>query len=155
MMSFFGAKKSGTGYAWNGGERIPPNWYVRDTPYDNNAVTIEIAAMYLENVSVSDPCLPLSELTELCQPVMFGGNIGRNNFNGMNFSTYIENGQLRSDATNQFMCLIYQDLTAGIPSELGEIIELPVALYNKMVSNLSGVAKNFGCPLDQNDGSSA
>lgn len=86
---------------------------------------------------------------------MFGGNVGRGNFNGMNFSSYIENGKLRTDATNQFMCLIYQSVTAAVPSEFGKFVELPVALYNAMTSKLQGVAQNFGCPIDPNNGTAA
>lgn len=52
MLSFFGAKETSPGvYAWNGGERIPPNWTNRLTPYTNALVSLQIDQMYAANVS--------------------------------------------------------------------------------------------------------
>ncbi|RMY92483.1 hypothetical protein D0861_02465 [Hortaea werneckii] len=136
MMSFFGADKVNGEYVWNGGERIPPNWRARVEPYDNNKVGIQIIEMYLMN------------------PVLFGGNVGRNNFNGLNFSTYIQDGKLNTDLGDNALCLIYQALTGGFPSQLGQVINLPVALVNAMTAEIAPMAENLGCPLNHNSGSS-
>ncbi|RMY64437.1 hypothetical protein D0863_09821 [Hortaea werneckii] len=136
MMSFFGADKVNGEYVWNGGERIPPNWRARVEPYDNNKVGIQIVEMYLMN------------------PVLFGGNVGRNNFNGLNFGAYIKDGKLNTDLGDNTLCLVYQALTGGFPSELGQLINLPVALVNAMTAKIAPMAENIGCPLNHNSGSS-
>lgn len=86
--------------------------------------------------------------------MLFGGNIGRGNFNGLNFSSYIQNGKLNSDTPNNAMCLIYQTLTGAFPSELGQIVNLPVQVLGDMQDKLLGFGKNFGCPLNPNSGGS-
>lgn len=66
MMSFFGAGKDAQGnYFFNGAEKLPENWYNRKTSY-SNGVGLEIVAMYLVD------------------PKLFGGNIGADNFLGLN-----------------------------------------------------------------------
>lgn len=137
MMSFFGADKVNGQYVWNGGERIPPNWRNRVDPYDNNKVGSQIIRMYA------------------LHPVPFGGNIGRNNFNGLNFSTYIQDGKFNPDTPADAMCLIYQALTGGFPSELGQVVNIPVDISNAITAGLLPMAKNFGCPLNHNSGGSA
>ncbi|KXT09316.1 hypothetical protein AC579_260 [Pseudocercospora musae] len=137
MMSFFGADKVDGKYVFNGGERIPPDWRARVDPYDNNKVGNQIIAMYL------------------LHPVPFGGNVGPGNFNGLNYSSYISNGQLNQQTASYAMCLIYQTLTGGFPSELGQLINIPVAVENAITSKLAPMAQNFGCPLNHNSGSSA
>ncbi|KAK4496979.1 hypothetical protein PRZ48_011428 [Zasmidium cellare] len=135
MMSFFGANKTSDGqYVWNGGERIPPNWRARVDPYTNFKVGREIFAMYL------------------LHPVAFGGNIGQNNFLGMNFSTYIQNGQLNLNTPYDAMCLLYQTLTGPFPAELGNVINLPVAVENAITAKILRMAQNFGCPINPNSG---
>lgn len=135
-MSFFGADKVNGQYVWNGGERIPPNWRNRVDSYDNNKVGGQIIAMYL------------------LHPVPFGGNIGRNNFNGLNFDTYIKDGKLNSDTPANAMCLIYQALTGGFPAELGQLINIPVAVQSAITAKLLPMSQNFGCPLNHNSGDS-
>ncbi|GIZ42141.1 hypothetical protein CKM354_000542000 [Cercospora kikuchii] len=137
MMSFFGADKVNGQYVWNGGERIPPNWRNRFDSYDNNKVGSQIIRMYA------------------LHPVPFGGNVGRNNFNGLNFSTYIQDGKFNPDTPADAMCLIYQALTGGFPSELGQVINIPVDISNAITAGLLPMAKNFGCPLNHNSGDSA
>ncbi|KAK5119735.1 hypothetical protein LTR85_007311 [Meristemomyces frigidus] len=136
MMSFFGANKTSSGdYVWNGGERIPPNWFNRVVPYNNQLVGTEIITMYAEN------------------PVLFGGNIGRNNFNGLNISSYFTNGKPNAQTASEAMCLIYQALTGAFPSELGQLVDIPVAVESAIASKLAPMAANFGCPANPNSGS--
>lgn len=137
MMSFFGADKVNGQYVWNGGERIPPNWRNRVDSYDNGKVGNQIIAMYL------------------LHPVLFGGNVGANNFNALNYTTYIQNGKLNTDAPYNAMCLVYQTLTGGFPAELGNVIDIPVAVENAIVAKIAPMAQNLGCPLNHNSGSSA
>ncbi|CAK3937822.1 Aromatic peroxygenase [Lecanosticta acicola] len=137
MMSFFGANKTSDGeYVFNGGERIPPNWRSRVDPYDNNQVGGQISAMYQ------------------LHPVPFGGNVGPDNFLGLNYSSYISNGKLNEQTGSDAMCLIYQTLTAGFPAELGQLIDIPVAVQSAIASELDPMFANFGCPRNHNSGSS-
>ena len=54
MMSFFGITKDSAGkYQKGPGERIPPSWFARKTPYDVLSLVDETSAMYNLNVSIS------------------------------------------------------------------------------------------------------
>ena len=72
----------------------------------------------------------------------------------MNFSSYLTNGNLNEQTPSYAMCLIYQTLTGGFPSELGQLINLPVSVLNAISSKLAPMAANFGCPRNHNSGSS-
>ncbi|EME45343.1 hypothetical protein DOTSEDRAFT_170687 [Dothistroma septosporum NZE10] len=136
MMSFFGVGKVNGRYLANSGERLPPNWRARLDPYDNNKVGDQIFAMY--NL----------------HPVPFGGNVGPNNFLGLNYSSYVSNGQLNQQTADYAMCLIYQTLTGGFPAELGQLINFPVGVLGAMQQKLLGFGQSFGCPLNHNSGGS-
>ncbi|KAK4498625.1 hypothetical protein PRZ48_009135 [Zasmidium cellare] len=137
MMSFFGANKDANGnYYQNSGERIPPNWRARTDPYDGLKVGAQIIAMYLE------------------RPVLFGGNVGPGNFDALNFSSYITNGTLNQQTPSYALCLIYQTITSGFPAEVGNIVNLPVALETAIANILDPMFANFGCPRNHNSGGS-
>lgn len=91
-------------------------------------------------------------MTDISQPVAFGGNVGQNNFNGMNYSTYIQDGKLDTDAPYNAMCLIYQTLTGPFPAELGQVIDLPVAVESAIAAKIAPMAANLGCPKNPNSG---
>lgn len=72
----------------------------------------------------------------------------------MNFSSYIRNGQLDTQTPYYAMCLIYQTLTGGFPAELGNVIDIPIAVQNAITSKVAPMASNLGCPLNHNSGNS-
>lgn len=136
MMSFFGVDKTNAGeYIANSGERIPPNWRNRREPYTLLGVGPEILEMLLAH------------------PVQFGGNLGANNFNGLNFSNSIQNGELTETTGPALLCLIYQAATSQINSQVGVVSKLPVELVNKLTEGFAPWVQNLGCPNAYNDGS--
>ncbi|KAI5361664.1 Putative chloroperoxidase [Septoria linicola] len=136
MMSFFAVNKDGSGnYVENSGERAPPNWRPRLEPYKNRDVTREIVAMYLLN------------------PVLFGGNVGPNNFNGLNSGTAIREGGLVDTAPPAVLCLIFQTIASGFPATSGQVINLPINILNQITNELAPFASNIGCPLNHDGGS--
>ncbi|MCJ1248402.1 hypothetical protein MMC30_005619 [Trapelia coarctata] len=130
--SFFGAAPDGNG-GWNHiPERIPPNWYNRKTPYSNLDVGGEILAQYA------------------LYPVLFGGNIGQNNFDALgNYGSQgqITGGKLTADA-NALRCLLFQISTENVPSSLSGVLTLPVQILQWAVGklNVPGVFGGSGCP---------
>jgi hypothetical protein len=130
MESFFGAKSDGSGGYTHVPERIPDNWYSRVAPYTNNDVTREILLLYLK------------------YPKLFGGNIGVNNFDGLNTFGQIQNGKLPNDATAAtVICLLYQLGTQSVPSSVSTVTDLTAAALNWSLGKLNPVFKNQGCPL--------
>lgn len=156
MMSFFSASKDANGnYYQNSGERIPPNWRARTDPYDGTKVGLQIVAMYLEHVCLPSPISQSEHMTDnRIQPVLFGGNVGKGNFNALNLGSTITNGTFNPQTGSDALCLIYQLLTGGIPSEVGQLIDIPVALETAIAGKLNPMFANFGCPLNYNSGSS-
>ncbi|KAM3417990.1 hypothetical protein BST61_g6201 [Cercospora zeina] len=134
MMSFFSISKDASGnYFVNDGERVPPNWRPRVDTYDDQIIN-EILQMYLLN------------------PVLFGGNVGPNNFNGLNSGEAIQDGTLVDTAPGAAACLIYQAIASGFPATFGEAINTPVDILNRITDRLAPFASNFGCPVNHNDG---
>ena len=128
MSYFFGAQPDGNGgYTFNNAEQIPPNWYNRKAPYTNPEVTVEIAAQYLEH------------------PVLFGGNVGTNNFDALNYSTIV-NGKLPT-SEKALLCLIYQLATDNVPSSLSGVLELPLQVVEFAAGKLNPIFEDYGCPL--------
>lgn len=133
MMSFFGADKNADGtYSFNNAERIPANWYNRK---GGNTVTQQILEMYG------------------MYPEPFGGNAGVGNFNAMNYSTYITNGQLNVNSAADVTCLLYQLATAGTPSSFSTLDPLPAETAIWAASMLDPIFENAGCGRDPNLGS--
>ncbi|PVH95635.1 Cloroperoxidase [Periconia macrospinosa] len=133
ISSFFGAQaKADAPGGWaHVPERIPEKWFSRRLPYTLADVVIEILALYLR------------------YPKLFGGNIGTDNFNGLN-TTFgiIKDGKLPDDVTAaQILCLLYQLGTMNVPSALSPVEELTEATLNWSIGKLNPVFKNAGCPL--------
>jgi hypothetical protein len=138
MKSFFGAEEDGSG-GWNHvPERIPENWFSRVEPYTNNGVTNEILAQYL------------------MYPKLFGGNIGKNNFNGLSTPFgIIQDGKLPDAATaSDILCLLYQLATMSVPSSLSTVTDITADALNFSVGKLNPLFQNQGCALkpDQTQG---
>jgi len=129
ISSFFGAQKNSDGtYSFNNQEKIPDNWTNRITPYDNNKVTTEILAMYLEH------------------PVLFGGSTGNGGFNLLNFGA-IKNGTLIAEPnTATTACLLYQLTMSSVPSGISGIITPAVSALEFAATKLGPMFKNLGCP---------
>ena len=126
--SFFGAQSDGNGgYTFNNMEKIPSNWYNRQSPFSLPDAVAEIAALYL------------------AYPVLFGGNVGQGNFDALSFSS-IQNGKLDT-STNSLLCLIYQLATDDVPSSLSGVLELPLEVVQFAAGKLNPIFQNFGCPL--------
>ncbi|UJO16959.1 Dothistromin biosynthesis peroxidase dotB [Fulvia fulva] len=136
MMSFFSIDKAADGsYVENSGERAPPNWRPRVAPYSGSDVVREIVAMYIAN------------------PVLFGGNVGQNNFIGLNSGAAIRDGRLVDTAPSAILCLLFQALQSAIPATVGQAVNLPVNILNQ-ITQLAPFATNIGCPSNPNDGGS-
>ena len=128
--SFFGAKVQPDGtYTFNNAESIPKEWYTRLLPYTLIDVATEIVAMYSQ------------------YPVLFGGNIGTNNFNAMgNFGNVIKDGKLSLDTTD-VICFLYQIATDNVPSSLSGPLQLPQQVVKWAAKKLNPVFATFTCPL--------
>ena len=82
-------------------------------------------------------------------PRLFGGNVGKNNFNALSTPfDIISSGQLPSSATQgQTLCLLYQLGTNAVPGMLSTVTDLAGAVLNFAVGKLNPVFKNTGCQL--------
>ncbi|KAF1939761.1 Cloroperoxidase [Clathrospora elynae] len=131
ISSFFGAvQDSSAPGGWRHvPERIPDNWFNRRTPYTSTVE--EILAMYLQ------------------YPKIFGGNVGRNNFNALSAPFGIlENGTLPANTKPaDILCLLYQLGTSVVPSSLSTVTDLTGAILDWSVGKLNPVFKNAGCVL--------
>jgi hypothetical protein len=140
MKSFFGAvEDSSAAGGWRHvPERIPENWFSRVAPYTNNDVTLQILAMYLK------------------YPKIFGGNVGKNNFDALSTPfDIIVDGKLPDDATaSDILCLLYQLGTMAVPSSLSTTTDITAEILNFTVGKLNPVFLNQGCALkpDQTQG---
>ena len=123
ISSFFGAQSDGRGgYTFNNQERIPENWYNRKVPFTTTDAAAEVVAQYLE------------------YPVPFGGNVGQNNFDALNFGANFKDGQFNATTQNT-LCLLYQLATDNIPSSLTGVLELPLAVVSFAVGKLNPVCR--------------
>ena len=121
ISSFFGAQSDGKGgYTFNNQEKIPGNWYNRKAPFTITDAAVEVVAQYLE------------------YPVLFGGNVGQNNFDALNFGADFKNGQFSATAQN-VLCLLYQFATDNVPSSLSGVLELPLEVVSFAVGKLNPV----------------
>ncbi|PPJ52508.1 hypothetical protein CBER1_10348 [Cercospora berteroae] len=137
LLSFFGATKDpSTGsYIPTSGESFPSNWTNRLTPYGELQLIPKVTAMYLEN------------------PVPFGFNSGPNNFVGLNFSSYIQEGELNlnEESVKGLTCALYLAL-GTVPSATGEVLNLPVRLTDAIFEKVAPFMRDLGCPNNYNDG---
>ena len=83
-------------------------------------------------------------------PVLFGGNIGQNNFNALgNYGSQgqITGGKLTADA-NALRCLLFQIATENVPSSLDGVLTLPLQVLQWAIGKLdvAGVFGGTGCP---------
>ena len=123
ISSFFGAQSDGKGgYTFNNQEKIPANWYNRKAPFTITDASVEVVAQYLK------------------YPVLFGGNVGQNNFDALNFGADFKNGQFNA-TTQNVLCLLYQFATDNIPSSLSGVLELPLAVVSFAVGKLNPVCR--------------
>ena len=132
ISSFFGAEKQDDGsYTFNNQEKIPDDWYNRETPYTIAGVTEEILALYLE------------------YPVLFGGNTGDGQFDALDFQA-IKGGKLSAPDASSIACLLYQLATENVPASLSGVLELPLQIVSYAAGKLNPVFEDFGCPLKSN-----
>ena len=81
-------------------------------------------------------------------PVLFGGNVGVDNFDALGSFGTIQDGQLPDTTTAaDIACLLYQFATENVPSSLSGVLELPLEVVEFTTSKLNPVFENFGCPL--------
>lgn len=124
IKSFYGVESDGKGgFRSNGGERFPPNWYNRRTPYTIPQVAVEITALY-------GP-----------YPALLGGNTAPGKFDALDFQS-IKNGKIPADPAT-VVCLLYQIATDFLPTQAA----LPTEAISWILGKLNPVYKNFGCPL--------
>ena len=129
ISSFFGAESNGNGgWTFNNKEQIPPNWYNRKAPYTISDAAVEIVSLYAEH------------------PVLFGGNVGKGNFDAIGYAPAISNGNLAA-TTQNVLCLLYQLATDNVPSSLSRVLELPLNVRSWGVGKLNPVFQDLGCPL--------
>ena len=128
ISSFFGAGPASNNYAFTNKEKIPDDWYNRQTPYTIQDVSNQIGSMYL------------------LHPVLFGGNVGPGNFDALDTFGSISEGKLDVSA-NSVTCLLYQLATENVPSGIGLVDTLTTEVVNWTAGKLNPAFKNFGCPL--------
>ncbi|KAI9846883.1 MAG: hypothetical protein M1837_003495 [Sclerophora amabilis] len=129
ITSFFGAEQRPDGsWVFNGREKIPDNWYNRADSYTLADSVVEILAQYL------------------AYPVLFGGNVGKGNFDALDFGI-IKNGNLTTPDLSSTLCLLYQLAVDNVPSSLSDVLELPLRIVSFTTGKLNPVFQNFGCPL--------
>lgn len=136
--SFFGAKKSGSTFVFDGGEQIPDEWQNRLTPLTLADVAQDFVTMYSMN------------------PVLLGGNAGKvNDFDALGASGTGVVGVTNSKFdlnVNQILCLIYQIATEDVPSSLQtKLGPLPASVLAFAIENLNPLpvfgSKGAGCTL--------
>ena len=130
ISSFFGAVANSDGSYSHVPEQIPDNWYNRDSPYSLMDVGNEIMSQYLE------------------YPVLFGGNVGADDFDALNFGKIV-NGSLSGASAGDVVCLLYQLATENVPSSVGGVLTLPAEVLSFAAGKLNPVFEDgkFGCPL--------
>ena len=136
ISSFFGTQEdaSAPGGWSHFGEKIPDNWFNRRAPYTIPDVAIEILAQYV------------------AYPKLFGGNLGKDNFDGLSTPFgIIADGKLPDNTTAAAVaCLLYQLGTENVPSSLDIVNILPVDVLTWTLGKLNPIFKNFGCPIRTN-----
>lgn len=130
ISAFFGAQKNSDGsYSFTGKEHIPANWTNRLTPYSIFDVGAQIFEMYG------------------LYPVLFGGNTGNGQFDGINMGSSIQNGTLSAPSATSITCLLYQLATERIPSSLNSVVTPTVDGLAFAIKQLNPQFANLGCPL--------
>jgi hypothetical protein len=127
ISSFYGTVQDSDGNWRYTAERIPDNWHNRRTPYTT--------ALGVEEI--------LKQLGPY--PKQFGGNVGKGNFNGLNFGA-IKDGEFSATAGN-LLCLLYQLATSQVPNTLTGALALPLDLVKWSAGKLNPVFENAGCAL--------
>ncbi|UJR11410.1 hypothetical protein I4U23_015590 [Adineta vaga] len=125
ISSFFGAKQTENGKWEAVSEKIPSNWYRRETPFTLVDIAIQVLKLYLEHIA------------------LFGGNTGRPN------SFILDPFQLTLDKQNinGILCLLYQTVLSVVPSQVETLITSPVAILNFLIAKLDPIfGVQFGCP---------
>jgi len=129
ISTFFGAKDNGDGTYSHVPERIPDNWFNRASPYTLVDVNNEINAQYLAS------------------PVLFGFNVGYQNFLGLNTTTGIVNGKFSPNTANDVACVIQQAVLAAVPSTVQGFITSSVSALTGIAAKINPIfAQTFGCP---------
>lgn len=133
ITSFFGAvQNSSAPGGWSHvPEKIPDNWFSRRAPYTLTDVGNQIFTMYGK------------------YPKLFGGNVGKNNFDGLNTTfDFITQGKVPDTATAaDFTCLLYQIATGPVPSSFSTTTDITGKVLDWSLGKLNPVFKNAGCPL--------
>ena len=87
-------------------------------------------------------------------PVLLGGNIGVNNFDGLgttqNGISGVTNSLFTGATQSEIICLIYQIATDSVPSSLQTGLgSLPLSVVTFAATHLNGLDAfiNAGCPL--------
>jgi hypothetical protein len=127
ISSFFGASQDASGAWQHVPERIPENWHNRRGPYTLDLGVEQILAQFL------------------AYPVLFGGNVGTNNFDALNAGSIVD-GKLDATVGN-LVCLLFQLATTQIPNTVGQLTALPLDLLNWATAKLAPVLGNAGCVL--------
>jgi hypothetical protein len=125
--AFFGATQDSNGIWQHIPERIPDNWHNRRSPYTVALGVDQINAQFLPH------------------PKLFGGNVGQNNFNTIDFGA-IQNGNL-PETSGDVLCLLYQVATSQVPNTLTSLLTLPLNLVKWSAGKLNPVFENAGCAL--------
>ncbi|KAF2649262.1 Cloroperoxidase [Lophiostoma macrostomum CBS 122681] len=127
--SFFGAQQDSDGTWSSVPERIPGNWTNRVVPYTLIDVVTQIFLMYGAH------------------PVGIGGNAD-GEFIGLDFSPYIQGGNLTAVTPEAVACFLYQFVSVPIPSTFNSIITPTVEVLQAVLVAIGGEAfTNLGCPL--------
>lgn len=133
IKSFFGAvEDSSAPGGWRHvPEQIPSNWFSRRSPYTINDVGNQIFTMYIK------------------YPKLFGGNVGKSNFDGLSTPFGILSGDKIPDTATaaDLTCFLYQLGTGPVPASLSTVTDITGAVFNFGVAKLNPVFKNSGCPL--------
>ena len=103
-------------------------WFSRTKPYTIPDLVAQVLALYTAH------------------PVLFGGNVGVNNFNALNFGTAISNGKLSLKAQD-VLCLLYQLATDDVPDSLSSVLTVPSAVLSFATSKLNPIFADSGCTL--------
>jgi hypothetical protein len=127
MSSFYGAVQDSEGNWVHTAEHIPDNWYNRREPYTLASGIDEVLFQYN------------------AYPKAFGGNVGTNNFNKLDFGA-IMNGELDATAGN-FLCLLYQLATTQIPNTVTQLLDVPLDSLKWAAGKLNPAFANAGCAL--------
>lgn len=134
MAAFWGVARTDSGtWTYRRNESIPRNWYNRPTALSLPFIADQVFTQYG------------------LRPLPLGGNTGApDTFVGLNYPGFVEDGVLTEASAGGILCLLYQTVAVGVPTNLLQTLAQAVPATEFLQGTLNGVLGQFGCQTGQN-----